>query len=222
MDKNGNELLKQAISEGLSLRFQDEIDGCTEEIVCSRRHKRAMAAILRGDKADGKLLSPKLRKIIAILVAALLVLASCAVVYKIGVRDIVESVKEFFIGLTYSEDEPEGSTIDEVYELTYIPEGYVLEKRNITNTVARTVFSDLYDNKIFFEQRTVDNTNFFVDSDDGFSLILENNGYKIYYRNSNNLHHYTWNNGKEAFKISANNEITEDELILIIKGMKTN
>ena len=38
MDKSNLELFKQAISEGLSEKFDSVVDSCTEKIVCSEKH----------------------------------------------------------------------------------------------------------------------------------------------------------------------------------------
>ena len=123
MDKSNLELFKQAISEGLSEKFDSVVDNCTEEIVCSDQHKLAMRTIIYGKGDTKQSLSPKMKRIIAIIVAAALLLTSCAVIFRNEIREVFE---EFFVKLTYSGDGMGSDTIEEVYELTYLPEGYYL------------------------------------------------------------------------------------------------
>ena len=48
MDKSNLELFKQAISEGLSEKFDSVADSYTDEIICSEKHKLAMRTIVYG------------------------------------------------------------------------------------------------------------------------------------------------------------------------------
>ena len=45
MDKTNEALFKQAINEALTNKFQRMADACDEEIVCSRRHRKAMRGV---------------------------------------------------------------------------------------------------------------------------------------------------------------------------------
>ena len=127
MDKNNLELFKQALNEAVSNKFDKMAEECTEEIVYSERHKLAMRTIVYG-KADAKRVwSPKMRRIIAILIAVALLLTSCGIIFRNEIREIF---KEFFVSLTYEGDEESPLIIKEVYTLSYVPEEYSLEKRN--------------------------------------------------------------------------------------------
>jgi hypothetical protein len=120
MDKTNEALFKQAINEALTNKFQRMADACGEEIVCSRRHKKAMRAIVNG-KTPRK---PPSTKMIAILVAAVLLLAGCAIIYRDEIREFITNIKEFFVEVKFDEGENDSQDIDEIYELTYLPEGY--------------------------------------------------------------------------------------------------
>ena len=126
MDKGNLELFKQAISEGLSEKLDSVVNSYTDEIVCSEKHRLAMRTIVYGKAETKRTWSPKKRRIIAILVAAALLLTSCAVIFR---NEICEIVGEFFAKYVYSGDETGMETIEEVYELTYLPEGYGLKEK---------------------------------------------------------------------------------------------
>ncbi len=100
MSDNNIALFKLALTEGLSNRIDRQISDCTEEIVASPAHSRAMNRIV-GCLAQRKLpTSPKLKKIIAILVAAVLLLTGCAVVYRQEIRSFIEEIYESFMTLS--------------------------------------------------------------------------------------------------------------------------
>ena len=81
MDKNMN-LLKQAIVEGFNQRIDDTLSSRMESAPCSKRHMEAMKAILEGKVTGNIVWTTKARRIVALLVAALLLLTSCAVIYR--------------------------------------------------------------------------------------------------------------------------------------------
>ena len=217
MDKNNLELFKQAISDGLSKKFDSVVNSYTDEIVCSEQHNFAMRTMVYG-KADAKRTwSPKMKRVVAILIAAALLLTSCAVIFRNEIREVFE---EFFVKLTYSGDGTENDTIEEVYELTYLPEWYTLEKENIYDLCVTYKFVDKNNNVIMFEQRILDRSDFTVNSEKGYSKIEEIEKYSIFYRYTEMFHSYIWNDGKYAFELSSTQKLSNEDIELIIKGIK--
>lgn len=220
MDKNNIELFKQAISEGLAGRLDKVVNGYTQEIACSQQHRIAMAKIVYGEQDMQKVLSPKMKKTIAILVAAALLLTGCGIVFRNEIREIIEEVSEFFVELTYSSNRANGSIIEEIYELSYVPDEYYLENSIISPTMTKYVFSDASGSKLFFEQNTLNNSFFIVDIEHGYSLNVKINNYDIYYKNLDDYHLYLWNDGKYSMTISLYRELSVEELDHIINGIR--
>ena len=75
-------------------------------------------------------------------------------------------------------------------------------------------------NIIKFEQRTTDGSEFNVDSESGYSQIKEIQDYDVYYRFTEKHYHYVWVNGKYAFRLTSDQELSNKEIELIINGMK--
>ena len=216
MDKNNLKLFKQAISDGLSKKFDSVVNSYTDEIVCSEQHNLAMRTIVYG-KADAKRTwSPKMKRIVAILVAAALLLTSCAVIFRNEIREIVD---EFFVKLTYDGDNVGSDTIEEVYELGYLPEGYYLEKESITPVCVQLKYINKAGDHVWFEQTLLAVTDFYVDSENGYTRMNNIQNYEIYYRYTNEKHVYVWNDGKYSIKLYSINQISTDELILILEGI---
>ena len=217
MDKSNLELFKQAISDGLSKKFDSVVNSYTDEIVCSEQHNFAMRTMVYG-KADAKRTwSPKMKRIVAILVAAALLLTSCGIIFRNEIREVFE---EFFVKLTYSGNGTGNDTIEEVYELTYLPEGYKLEKENIYDLCVTYTFADKNNNVIVFEQRVLDKSEFNVDSESGYSEMKEIEKYDVYYRFTAKYHHCIWNDGKYVFSINSTVFLSNEKIVLLLKGIK--
>ena len=219
MDKTTNqELFKQALVEGVNRRIDRELAACEEEVVFSRRHRKAMNRIIKG-KTPAK---PINRKMVAILVAAaILLLAGCAIIYRDDIRGFITDVREFFVKVTFDEGDNFSQTIDEIYELTYVPEGYVCEDHYINLNLVQYIFEDSEGNKIKFIQQPIDVSSFMVDIEHGDYDIIIIDQYEVYYRETDGINCYVWNDGKYALNIYSTEHLSEITLQLIIKGIKT-
>ena len=217
MDKTNEALFKQAINEALTNKFQRMADACDEEIVCSRRHRKAMRAIVSG-KTPRKPLSTKM---IAILVAvAVLLLAGCAIIYRDEIREFITSIREIFIELRFEEGKQESRDIEEIYELTYIPDGYSLKSQRINRMEVTYVFINSNDQSIKLTQRSLDASSFHIDSEHSDNTVLDIGNYIIYTRKTGDTFYYLWNDGEYAFKFISTEDLSNDELLSIINGLK--
>ena len=216
MDKSNLELFKQALNEAVSNKFDKMADECTEEIVYSEKHKLAMRTIVYGKTDNKRVWSPKMKRIIAILIAAALLLTSCGIIFRNEIREIF---KDFFVSLTYEGGEESNETIKEVYSLGYVPEGYILDHEIIATTYAKYKFINTEGDVLCFEQRLIISSDFVIDSESGYSKIAEIAEYEIYTRSNDNKCTYIWTDRKYAMTFIANKEILNEELVLLIKGI---
>lgn len=218
MDKSNLELFKQALNEAVSNKFDKMADECTEEIVYSERHKLAMRTIVYGKTDNKRVLSPKMRRIIAILIAVALLLTSCGIIFRNEIREIF---KEFFVSLTYEGDEESNDTVKTIYRLGYVPDGYKLEKEYISNTVVKYSYKKPSGESIHFEQRILIFSDFVIDSESGYSKMQEIEKYEVYYRFTDKYHIYIWNNEKHSMSIKSSTYLSNEEIILLIDGITT-
>lgn len=217
MDKSNLELFKQALNEAVSNKFDKMADECTEEIVYSERHKLAMRTIVYGKTDNKRVWSSKMKRIIAILIAAALLLTSCGIIFRNEIREVFE---EFFVKLTYDGDDESSDLIDEVYSLSYVPEGYVLKKQHLSVTYVQYKYEDQKGDFISFEQRAITSSDFYIDIEQGYSQINEIENYEIYYRTANDFHWFVWNHREYSIKIKSNIRLSNDEIVQIIQGIK--
>ena len=219
MDKSNLELFKQAISEGLSEKLDSIVNNCTEEIVCSEKHKLTMRTIVYGKIDTKRTLPPKMKRIIAILIAAALLLTSCGIIFRNEIREIIENVYDFFTAVTYTETDSDGTLIEDVYALSYLPEGYYLEEEIIAPLCAQYKFKNNNGDYIWFEQKIIDGTDFVVDNESGYAHIKEIEIYDVYYKNMDKKHVYIWNDGTYSMSLISNKELSNEEIIPILHGM---
>jgi hypothetical protein len=144
-----------------------------------------------------------MKRVVAILIAAALLLTSCGIIFRNEIREIFEDVCDFFVAITYTEKGSDGEIIEEIYELGYLPEGYYLSIENIRPVGAQYEFKNENGDYIWFEQKLIDGTNFVVDNEDGYSHIKEIDTYEVYYRYTDKNHVYVWNDGKYSMKLET-------------------
>lgn len=219
MDKTTNqELFKQALVEGVNRRIDRELAACEEEVFFSRRHIKAMNRIIKG-KTPAK---PINRKMIAILVAAaILLLAGCAIIYRDEIRSFITDFREFFVKVTFDKGESESRVIDEVYELTYIPDGYEIESEYMDRHMVQYIIKGSEGDIIKFVQRPLDMSSFYIDIEHDYDNSMRIGQYEIYYRYTNTTYSYIWNDGKYALNIYSSEFLSEDIIKAIISGIKT-
>ena len=70
---------------------------------------------------------------------------------------------------------------------------------------------------IWFEQKTIDGTNFVVDNESGYTRINNIENFEVYYRFTDPIHVYVWNDGKYSMNLASNYKLSNGELILILQ-----
>lgn len=220
MEKTDLELFKEALNEAWDNKIRREVESCTEEIITSERHKAAMQAILDGTYEKKSVWKLTKAKVAAILVAAALLLASCAVIYRNEIRDFVEEIFADFTELTYSDKDIEGKTIETAYTLTYVPEGYILENSSQTPIKVRYEYRNAHNDFIIFEQKVLDTASFGYDIESEGTTTLTINDIEIYNKSTTQSNFYLWNDGVYSYKIQSNISIQYNELKRILDGIK--
>lgn len=217
MHKNDLALFKQAINEGVDNKLNSIVSSYTEEIECSERHKLAMRTIVYG-KVDEEPKRKKLpmKRIIAIIVAAALLLTSCGIIFRNQIREIFEDV---FVRVNYGDEDVESRVIDETYVLTYVPEGYSLEREIINPTFVNYNYVNEENESIVFSQMPSNSSKYVIDSETGYSEMLRISERDVYYRLAHEEHIYIWSDEKYSLKMQTTVQMSEDEIALIINGI---
>lgn len=219
MDKTDRELFGQALAEALAERFEEELAACEESAVCSEDHYRKMQEIICPSARVPKRKFSR-KSLLAIIIAAALLLTGCAAyICRNEIRDFVEEVYEKFVRLTYCESYKKSSAeIDEIYKLTYVPEGYELVEEDLQPISNYYKYTNSNGEFILFKQVVLDTTEVGLDVEEGYTGLYEFNGLKIYCRTLDTSFHYVWNDGKYSFKLVSSINFDKTELKKIILG----
>lgn len=214
------ELFKQALNEGLELRIQSTIDSCTEEIVCSKEHIAACKAIIRGTYKNRPLWSDAKIKIAAIIAAATMLLAGCTAIYKDEIKTFIKHIYEEYIEITFG-DSGSGApqSIEEIYELTYVPKGYALKTEFNSKSMVSYTFESENGETLTFDQCVLNGSSFNFDNERSDSILITVGKNDVYFTNTNKNYSYIWNDGKYALIIISTKEISYDELLKVIDGI---
>ena len=218
MSEMKSELYKQAIAEALSKRFDSIAEGYTGEITHSEKHKLAMRAIVYGKVEDISVKKTKRLKsshIIAIIIAAALLLTSCGIIFR---RQISKIFREHYVVLHFGEDGSYGKLREEVYILTYLPEGYSLKSEIINKVTVRYRYTNENDEFIEFEQDSIAGISC-LDTENSSSEIINILGYDIYHNRSELYDYYLYSDGKYRIIFRTSIELSNEELCALIEGI---
>ena len=216
MEKDNFKLFKQAINEGLSNKFDYISNSYSGEIACSDKHDLAMRAIVYGKTDAKRVWSPKMKRIVALLIAAALLLTSCSVIFY---NEISEIIKDFFVSISFKEDPSADDQIKEVYTLEYIPIGYILTEEKIGQLRVTYVFTNESGNTIFFEQCIKNGAAFVFDSESGYSEFKKTEDITVYYKKTYTRHYYLWLDDNYSICVTSTNELSGEEIVKIINGI---
>lgn len=223
MDEYNNRiLLKQAILDGMSQKYEEEMALNEETADCSKQHYVKMRRILKLHGTNVINMKFKKRALIAILIAAALLLAGCSVyVFREAIFDFIEEIYDDYIRVSYDEDRKgDEEKIEHIYTAQYVPEGYELKRETSNSLIVYYMWESTAGETLSFEQYILLNTDFILDAEKGSTLIIEYNHLKIYCKQINNSYYYIWSDGTYAFSLAASAELDKNEVIQIIDNLK--
>ena len=220
MEKCELDLFKQALSEGIEKRINSEIAGYSEQITYSRRHRIAMRTIIHGKLGERSQRSIPMKRIIAIVAILAFLLTACAIVYRAEIRELIREITSDGEGIRikFFGKSEEPSKLSERYELTYVPEGYTMMTNEKYLSSYFYEYHDSEENKLIFEQCKLDSV-FFVDSDGEYERTIQVDGFRVYFKALEEHYYYLWNDGKYGMTILSDVEISDEDLILIVRGV---
>ena len=216
---NNLQLFKQAIRDGLSNKIDKIVLEDNGVSKCSLQHRIAMRNIIREKTIQNVKCTSKVKqRIIAILIAAAILLTGCGIIFRNEIREVLG---EGFASVIFNRDKDRARVLEEIYEPSYMPEGYSISNTTIAALLAEFVYTDSDGNFIEFSQRASDGMKILIDND-GYSLLKTIDTYNVYYRYTGESHIVIWDDGKYILSIRSNEAISDEELVLIIGGIAKN
>ena len=221
MDEHNNRIfLKQAILDGMSQKYEEEMALNEETADCSKQHYVKMRHILNLHGTNVINMKFNKRALIAILIAAALLLTGCAVyIYREVIADFIVEFYEDHIKI-FHEEQGNDQQIEQIYVLYYVPEGYEL-KREISNPgMVHYMWENTAGETIIFWQFILSDSEFLLNVEQCSALMLEHNQLEIYCRYFDQSYYYIWNDGTYAFSLKASAELNKSEIIQIIDNLE--
>lgn len=218
----------KALNEAISMKMQDEMEGCTENARTSLRHKIIMKQIAKGkcsEPAD-KVFAIK-RAILVAIIAAVFALTSCtvAIVYRKKIAGFIEQTFDNFVSV--SADDENGTEvgkypteIERVYEFTYILDGYEVKDKKCTRFAVGYIYQNSDAKELTIRQKVTNEAEFKMDNENSYSIAFVIDGIDIYLREDNRINTYIFEYNGYMIQIQFQDEITRREFKKIIKGIK--
>jgi hypothetical protein len=222
MDRSNRFLFQQAIFEGLSQRYEEELAENTENADCSKKHiarMRRFFKLLRSGTTTAKRLK---RVLAAALIAAAVLLAGCTVyIFRGSVWESVVKIYKDHIEISFNRDNKGNSKpVEDIYAIGYMPEGYELKTDRSTPGIIYRVWENAESDRINFEQYSLFNSDILLNAEDGSTTMVECNGWEVYCRQYEDSCYYIWVDRSYYLMISVRGNVPRDEVLRIIESIE--
>lgn len=217
-------LFAKALNEAITLRMEEEMEGCVEDASTRLRHKLIMKKIAKGKcTCREDLFRMKKRGIMIAIIAAMLALTSCtlAIVYREKIGGFIEHVFDDHVAVESENGETDDypKEIEKVYEFTYIPEGYELQREDIKSFAVLRIYANSLGKEMRLKQQVILSETLKINSENGYSEALTLDNIHVYFRYTK-FNNYIWQTDEYVFQIHSEEIISEEELTKIIHGVK--
>lgn len=222
MDRSNRFLFQQAIFEGLSQRYEEELAENTENADCSQKHTLKMRKMLRSFCGDTVPRKRNLRAWVAALVAAAILLAGCTVyIFRGSVWDSIVKIYENYIEISLNQNNKGNSKpVEDIYAIGYMPEGYEFKTDRSTPGTIYRVWENAESDHISFEQYNLFTTGIRLNAEDGSTTMVECNGWEVYCRQYEDSCYYIWVDRSYYLMISVRGNVPRDEVLRIIESIE--
>ncbi len=172
--------------------------------------------------------SPRMFRTVGCRVAAILLVIGLFSVFSSSVYAAREPIVRFLsrayekcveLFFDQSDIEKSPSTIETVYTLGFVPEGYVEKSCNITDSLTHMVWSNEKDQQIVFRQRTL-NGSTTVDNEHTNWDVIFIDGKQIEYMSVGTIRDYFWSSDEYFFYLKIPDSISHDTALDLIRSLK--
>ena len=111
------------------------------------------------------------------------------------------------------------SSIEDVYTLTYVPEGYEQTYELVTSFSIVYRWKNGNGDMLVFEQFVLDNSKFILDVQEGEQLYIKDYETTVYYRVIGSSNYYIWNDGYYSLTLESSTKLDDNILYSIFSGI---
>ena len=162
-------------------------------------------------------------------VAAILIAIGIFCGLSIGVYAAREPIVEFFLNVKekfsevfFNQEDIEKApkTIETVYTLGYVPEGYELSDRKIYNKNVKTIWKTSLGTEIIFDPSCINNSEKTIDNENSLSEIFYIENTKILKSEKLDQKIFLWNNNQYIYILTIPKTISDEECNRIISSLQ--
>lgn len=219
-DRNYEEdkaLLYRALYESLEERFEKTVKESNMDASYPRSFRIKMSWLLGVDieKPTRSIKALKATVIIAAVCAVLL--TGCAIVKFFG--PFVETYFSDYAWVVNKNDDVGEKQIDELYTITYLPDGYSYKKEYENANMYIHIWQNSEEKAIKFIQSTT-LSYFYTDVESGYSYLMTHNGFEIYCKKGGYDYSYKWQTDKYCFEIVSEEELSQNDIKQMFDSVK--
>lgn len=214
IDSSELKLIGQAFAEATVKKYDEELLLCKKSVSFSPSHAKRMREI-----TGCRVVSPITKKrLLVILIAAVIFLVGCtAIIYH-------EEIGNFFIthfktNSVVEVNKGEKTEITEEYDLSYIPEGYVLVYELRDEFTIRKNWKDNSENTLTFRQVPGNSGKHYFDSEMSNAVIEEHKSKTFFINENKELRTFLWSENGYTFFVRIPSSIPENEVYKIIDSI---
>lgn len=210
------QLLYKALSENLEKRFEEAVGDNIYDGEYPKRFRRKMSKLIGVDIENPDKKFVDVRKWVAIGLVAAVILTGCAFRKQIG--SFIEEHLGTYVWVKNGNDDEGAKIIEEIYTLTYVPDGYEYYKEYSSPNLHSYVWKNSSDMLLKFIQIKYD-SDFYTDIETDYTFLMENEGVEIYCKTSEHDYSYVWKYNKYRLEFLSEGKLSETEIKKMIDGI---
>jgi len=219
---NGNQLtkIKNALlfTELAEIRAFEALPDV--DIVHSKEYNERVGEIISGDlKARHKTVRTPKRIAVLIIVTALLAsLAVTAVAFRKEFKGFFVEVFETFSRFVSKPDDDVPETLEKLYTVSEVPEGFTTVSETANDKVAQTLW--LRDMDMLVLEQTVIGMTAGMDTENSECEIIEIDGFEGYKIYKDNTYTLTWSDGEYVFCLVCSDTVSFDKILEMAENLQ--
>ncbi len=219
----GREVLEEAL-RGCCSTYCDQYPRYEGEIYLGDDYENYMDSLIRRSKNPFQRYFNTVGRRVAGIAAALLIAFSCSMTVKAIREPVVEffaNIYEKFVEIIFGEDDiaKAPDTIETVYTLGFIPDGYAIDQFIIDDIMVDMAWKNENGDRIVLSQGVLTGSNI-LDTEESNCGIIERNGRIIAYSGKYGIRSFFWNSAEYEFSLTVSSNISEDEVFALIDSLK--
>lgn len=226
LEHEGLQKLKEALKVINQWEYENLHLETLEEVIPSSRYQKRMERLIKSQNKSYWKYVNTVGKRVAVLAVVLMLTFALSMSVSAVREPIVEffvNVYEKFVEFFYDEDDVARApnTIETVYTLGYVPEGYEMEECIITDLGIRIIWMNDTGDQIVFLQSVLDGWSQ-MDYDDSNCEMFYMKDIVVAFLEKGNIQYYYWNTQNYRFVLHLPSDIPYDIVNLIIESVTTN